>query len=231
MVFNEIIFFSQTIDCNSRFSWNFFHICDFERHDLYSVRSRFFIFYINKFNFWKLIYFLNTFFTFIFCRKQVNQKEWDLMKKWPKNYGFLSGEFLKKVWTYSYKKETQKTNRLNKCYSSFPFQKLEEESQAKNINPKHLNKQEDFPIVEPTDLSPVPVTSSAFVGWRCSDKLNVEFIDTKYHSPKHTIELPLQEGEFRIRHQHFIYLGWMRQWNKVFINFKILSRQQSMFLF
>ncbi|XP_012274556.1 uncharacterized protein LOC105696563 [Orussus abietinus] len=120
-------------------------------------------------------------------RKEVNRLEWKAAIGWNQEYGHLSGKVFQKV-------------LAEECAKAG----LPVDTFAPHL-PKDPVKKSPIIIKE---SPPFPTTSSSDVGWRSAWKDRwLEFAGPMYVSPRHTIEPPLESGEFRVTQQKFISLG------------------------
>ncbi|XP_026670601.1 uncharacterized protein LOC108626323 [Ceratina calcarata] len=125
--------------------------------------------------------------TFDSICKEVILRDKLFRRKWPKRYGHLTGEFFKEVLVEECRK------------AGFPVDTFEPKP------PEDTIKRSPIPL-KPSPA--IPRTTSGTVGLRSSrPECNLEFTGLWYVSPKHTIEPPLEPGEFRVTRQRFIYLG------------------------
>ncbi|CAK9816735.1 hypothetical protein ANTPLA_LOCUS9086 [Anthophora plagiata] len=119
--------------------------------------------------------------------KEVILREKLFRRNWSRKYEHLTGEFFKKVLTEECRKK------------GFPADTFEHKP------PEDAIKRSPIPL-KPSPS--IPRTTSGMVGLRSSrPEYNLEFTGCWYISPKRTIEMPVEPGEFRLTQQRFIILG------------------------
>ncbi|XP_046397531.1 uncharacterized protein C20orf85 homolog [Ischnura elegans] len=108
-----------------------------------------------------------------------------------------TGADLDRTWLETILKEEKAQKEWQKKWGFIlDIMKERDDAIAKLPRPKHrLNKMKEFRAKVPMEAQPsppIPTTTSAMVGWRCSSGYWLENFGPLYVSPRHTIDPPSQ---------------------------------------